>query len=105
HTVDQPSGGARHPPRLGVPRASQGALAIRPAIGAPNAFVPVHLIENRTKHLDRSEIFAPIARQQLRNRQEGGIILWRFGDDAMPSVRGRSYLTTSILWPGLAGVE
>src|SRR5262245_61578351 len=62
---------------LGAPaiqRASE-SLAFDPAIVVHHAVVPVYLIEHGANHLDRREILAPIASEQLCNRQEGGGIL------------------------------
>src|SRR5262245_18925725 len=53
HTIDQTAWCAHHPTRLGIPRASEGTLAIHPAIVIHNFVVPIDLIEDGTKHLDR----------------------------------------------------
>src|SRR5215468_8799270 len=72
-----------------------GAPAIQPAVGVHHAVVPIDLIEHGINHLDRREIFAPITSEQLRDRQEGGGILWRFSYDPRSCVRIRSYRMNS----------
>ncbi len=52
------------------------ALGIHMAPGVDGAVVPIDAIEHDAKHLDRRELSAPIASEQLRGRQEGGGILW-----------------------------
>src|SRR5262249_5228886 len=95
--VHETSGRARHPTGLGIPCAPARAFPIHAAIGVHHAVRPIDLLEHGVNHLDRREIFAPITREQLCNRQEGGGILWRFGYDARSSVRLGSYPTNSIL--------
>src|SRR5258706_94998 len=99
HAIEESPGRASHPASLGVLRASEGGVAIHPAIGVHNAVVPIDLIEHGTKQLERRDLFASIASEQFGNRQEGDGILWRFGYDARSSVRIRSYPTNSTMWP------
>src|SRR5262249_40294374 len=103
--IDETSGRARHPTGLGIPCAPARAFAIHAAIGVHHAVRPIDLLEHGVNHLDRREIFAPIAREQLRNRQEGGGVLWRFRYDARSSVRLGSYPPNSILSPRPGGFE
>src|SRR5262249_34733984 len=103
--IDETSGCARHPTGLGLPCAPAHALAIHAAIGVHNAVVAIDLIEHGVNRLDRREIFAPITREQVRDRQEGGGILWSFGYDACSSVRIRSYRTNRIMYHGPAAIR
>ena len=69
------------------------ALAIDPAKGVHRAVVAIDPVEHGAHHLDRRERLAAIAREQLRGRQERGVIVGSAGDDARSSVAMRSYLT------------
>src|SRR5262249_23022297 len=103
--IDETSGRARHPTRLGLPCVPARALAIHPAVGVHDAVVSIDTIEHRIDHLNRREIFASITSEQLGDRQEGGGILWRFGYDARSSVRIRSYRTNRIVYHGSAAIR
>src|SRR3984893_8817130 len=103
--VDETSGRARHPTRLGLPRAPARALAIEPAVGIHHAVVPIDLMEHGIDHLDRREIFASITREQLGDRQEGGGILWCFGYDARSCVRIGSYRMNRTMYHGSAAIR
>src|SRR5262249_2449678 len=99
--VDQAARGAGAPTRLGGARARQRAVAIDPAKGIDGAVVAIDAIENGTHHLDRRELLAAIAREQLRGRQERGVIVGSAGDGARASVARRSYLMPGTSWPRL----
>src|SRR5262249_19963496 len=79
--------------------ARQRAVAIDPAKGVDGAVVAIDAIENGTHHLDRRELLAAIVREQLRGRQERGVIVGSASDGARPSVARRSYLMPRTSWP------